>query len=184
MMQSYKALGALTWTIALTAVACGSYDESSGLIEMGGTGALPDIRINELMARNPSGSDWIELYNSADREVSLAGYYVSDTADALYRARLPVEAVVPAEGFLVLYADDDTTQGGLHLGFKLSGDGEGVWLTSADGRIVDSVTFGSDGPAGSSYARYPDGGDVDVDGTWEWCSTPTQGRSNGEGCEP
>ena len=51
---------------------------------------------------------------------------------------------VPSNGYLLLWADNDTSQGILHLGFKLSGSGESILLKNVDGiSIVDSVSFGA-----------------------------------------
>jgi hypothetical protein len=177
--------------IALSSVACGgSYDESSGLIDIGGTGPITDVRINELMPRNSltladdygDYDDWLELYNPGDSDVALAGYFVSDTVQSPDKWLLPAEAVVPAEGFLILWADGQPEQGALHLGFRLSGNGEGAWLSSPDGSPVDSVTFELVGTSDTSYSRYPDGADLDEGGSWEWCSAPTPRELNGDSC--
>ncbi len=175
----------------LTTVACGSYDESSGLIDLGGRTGLTTVRVNELMAANSStaaddfgeSDDWIELYNPSRKEASLGGYFISDGAESPYEWELPQRVVVPAKGFLVLWADGDPEQGDLHLGFRLSSSGEGVWITGPDGTSIDAVTFGVAPSANASYSRYPDGADIRDDGTWEWCSNPTPGESNGEACD-
>ena len=187
MSQPGTAWRALAGTLVLIGVACGSRDQSSGLIGVGGRNT--PVRINELMPRNSfawqddhgESDDWIELYNPDGTDVSLSGYFLSDNADSPYKARLTDAAIVPAKGFLVLTADNEPEQGDLHLGFGLNADGEGVWLTTPDGRSVDSVTFGS-GASDSSYSRYPDGVDIDKGGSWAWCSIPTPDALNGESC--
>jgi hypothetical protein len=188
-MKQLAVSRAIAGMVALTSVACGSYDESSGLIDLGGVGPVADVWINELMPQNSSTladdagdfDDWIEIYNADSYDVSLAGYFISDNASEPYRSTLSADAVVPAGGFLILWADGDA-DGGLHLGFRLSADGEGVWLTSPDGSLVDFVTFGPAGATDSSYSRYPDGGDASAGGEWRWCSSPTPGELNGENC--
>ncbi len=159
-------------------VACGSYDQSSGLIEMGGVGRARDVRINELMTQ---GGDWVELYNAGDEDVSLEGYFVSDRADDPTKFELPAEAVVPANGFLMLWANDGSEP--IQLSFGLSSGGEGFWLMTPEGIEVDSVAFGVAPGGGASYAWYPDGADGSAGGTWEWCENPTPNAQNGEVCQ-
>jgi len=189
-MQRVSTSRVLALAVALGSVACGSYDESSGLIAVGGTQRVATVRLNEVMPRNSDTvadengefDDWVELYNSGDTDVSLAGYFISDKEDSLYKWQLPSEVVIAAGSVLVLWADKDAESGARHLGFGLSGDGEGVWLTSPDGDRVDSVSFGP-APPGSSYSRYPDGADIGEGGSWQWCASPTPDELNGDSCD-
>ncbi|ROL62268.1 lamin tail domain-containing protein, partial [Bacteroidetes/Chlorobi group bacterium ChocPot_Mid] len=41
-------------------------------------------------------SDWIELYNSSDAEVSLSGYYLTDNFDTLNMWKMPTGTGIPA----------------------------------------------------------------------------------------
>ncbi|MBA4056847.1 MAG: hypothetical protein C0490_19190, partial [Marivirga sp.] len=67
---------------------------------------------------------------------------------------LPANTIVPAKGFLVLVCDDSGT--GLSTNFKLTSDGETVYLENTAGALVDKVEFPSLND-GQSYGRYPDG---------------------------
>ncbi len=58
--------------------------------------------------------------------------------------------------FLIFWADEHTTEDGLHADFKLSAGGESVLLPKADGTIVDSVNYPAQ-TANISYARNPNG---------------------------
>ena len=122
--------------------------------------------INEWMASNDDViadnygeyDDWIEVYNAGASSVDLAGYYMSDGSDSWQipsgNASL---TTVPAGGFLLLWADDDTDQGEHHLGFKLSANGEQIILFQPDGStIIDEVTFGPQN-TNTSSGRAPDG---------------------------
>lgn len=106
--------------------------------------------ISEFMAKNDTTladgdgnySDWIELYNAGDSAVDLEGWYLSD--DSLDLTQWPFPALSIAAGeHLVVFASgqevDDYTDslGYLHTNFKLSGDGEDVVLTQADGVTVE-----------------------------------------------
>ena len=130
---------------------------------------LENIYINEFMASNRSvlmdtdgnWDDWIELYNANDYEVNVAGVFFSDDPGNLTRYRIPDElvdtALIPPEGYLLIWADDSTEQGGLHLNFGLNNSGERIVLVQPNGLdILDSVSYPSligDAP----YGRIVDG---------------------------
>jgi hypothetical protein len=57
---------------------------------------------------------------------------------------------------LIFWADDDGTQGNAHTSFNLSASGEEVWLTRADGLVMDHVGFGQQS-SDMGYARVPNG---------------------------
>jgi len=144
--------------------------------------ALATIYINEFMASNQTGiqdpcepgeyPDWIELYNSSTSAVSLANMYLTDDPTEPTKWRFVSGVTIPAQGYLLIYADDDGTQGALHTSFKLSASGEYIGLYNTTGTtIIDSITF----PAQTtdvSYGRYPDGG------SWRVMLAPTPGWSN------
>ena len=116
------------------------------------------VIINELMAsnqssiRDPQGQrdDWIELFNRSEGAVDLSGMFLSDRPDNPRKWSFPPGTVIPAGGYLVVWADEDVNDSpGLHAGFKLSADGEQVLLVDTDARfnaLLDSVTFGPLGP--------------------------------------
>ncbi len=103
------------------------------------------VEIHEIMADNRSGlrdedgaaSDWLELHNATDLPVSLAGAFLTDSADQ--PGKWPVPAVVlPPQGYLVIFAsgkDRRDPQGRLHTNFSLSKNGEYLALTS-QGQVV------------------------------------------------
>lgn len=83
--------------------------------------------------------DYIELHNLSNNAVSLRGYALSDTDANLTKWVLPDVTIAP-DGYLLIYASGKNRTGDeLHTGFKLS-DGESVFLTNADGVMVDCVT--------------------------------------------
>ena len=94
-----------------------------------------DLRITEVLAVNDgvntdaSGEydDWFEIYNNDDQSVDLGGMYVSTDLNRSRRFELPDVQLAPGN-YLLLWADDDLSQGILHTDFKLSSEGEAVAL--------------------------------------------------------
>ena len=124
---------------------------------------LSDLVINEFMAENDSlyadeageYDDWIELYNAGNVDLALAGYFLSDDADELTKWSFP-DATIPAGGYLIIWADKDSDQSGLHADFKLSADGEGLYVLSPDTMIIDQVLFAAQA-SNVSFGRFPNG---------------------------
>ncbi|NBB20951.1 spore coat protein CotH [Runella sp. CRIBMP] len=133
------------------------------------TSLCAQVKINEVMASNQNTvtdnadeySDWIELYNPSGSPVDLAGYYMTDTYSNLTKFRFtttPGQVVVPANGYLIIWASSTVARGANHTSFSLSADGERVALVDDDGvTIVDSLSFGPQ-PMDISYGRLPNGG--------------------------
>lgn len=137
-----------------------------------------DIVINEFMASNDGvvldeagdSDDWIELYNTSNFDISTGGLYLSDKTDRLDKFALP-DVVIPADGYLIVWADEDGSQGDLHANFKLSSGGETISLSYADGTVINSTTY-TDAETDLSFARKPNGtGDFQI-------SDPTFGGNN------
>jgi hypothetical protein len=122
-----------------------------------------DLVINEFMADNdtivpdPNGEydDWIELYNNSNNTISLNGYFLSDESSDLTQWAFPDTSIGPNE-YLIIWADDEEGQPGLHANFKLSASGEEIVLVAPDTTIVDQVAFGQQ-PTDLSTGRYPNG---------------------------
>ena len=121
-----------------------------------------DVVLNELMASNISTSqdengdfdDWIELFNTTEHSVSLAGLYLSDDLLNLTKWQLPAQTIA-ANDYLIIWADSDS-QNSSHTNFKLSSTGETLFLADANGLLFDSVSFMQQ-IDDVSYGRYPNG---------------------------
>jgi hypothetical protein len=128
------------------------------------TPGIGAVLINEVLASNDSlnfdqngeDEDWIELINTTNNPIDLAGFYLSDDPLDLMQWAVPAGAVIPANGYLLIWADKDTVQLGLHTNFKLSSAGDYVYLSQGL-NLHDQVAFGPQ-LANISYARCPDAG--------------------------
>ncbi len=129
------------------------------------------IYINEIYA---SGEDWIELYNELTVSKNISGYFIYDNATTKYQ--IPLNTVISAKGFLVFICND--LGSGLNTNFKLSSQGEVVYLEDKTGVLLDRVEY----PAlssGQSYGRYGDGSaNLAISGV------ATKGTSNGDSQAP
>lgn len=123
-----------------------------------------DLVVNEIMAQNTSTitdqdgeyEDWIELYNNTDTTLSLDNLFMTDTAANLIKWQFPTGTTIEPHGYLTIWADEDSSQDGLHANFKLSVNGESVILSYANGTIIETVDFGLQ-TADMGYARVPNG---------------------------
>jgi len=122
------------------------------------------LYVNEVLADNENGiqdendqnEDWLELYNDSDMEVDLTGYFLTDDEDALNEWAIPDGTTIEPFGFLLFWCDDDEDEGPLHTNFKLSKDGETVYLVFGADEIVSSLEF-PEIDEDLSYGRVPDG---------------------------
>jgi len=143
------------------------------------------LAINEFMASNsdciqdPQGQcdDWIEIHNYGPDAINIGGMYLTDNLSVPTRWRIPANnaaaTTIPAGGYLLIWADNDTTDAGLHANYKLDANGEEIGLFDSDGvTLIDSVIFGQQ--AGDiSYGRYPDASD-----NWQLFASPSPGAEN------
>lgn len=145
--------------------------------------ALPKIFINEIVASNgsintdESGAfdDWVELFNAGNASVNLGGMYLTDDPNMPKKWQIPAGSTIAANGYLLLWCDNQTTDGPLHAAFTLSDNGEGVGLfhDNAHGNVlIDYVPFPRIG-VNVSYGRYADGAD-----SLGYMTTVTPGASN------
>lgn len=92
---------------------------------------IPPVRINEVLARNTSGlrdvsntpEPWIELVNTSPEAVALDGLFLSDSDLDLTRWSFPNGTLIPARGFLTVFADGQPQQSSpaeLHTSFRLT----------------------------------------------------------------
>lgn len=122
--------------------------------------------------------DWIEIYNFGSSPVDIANYYITDRDDQPQKYWIPTcfcdSTIIPPNGFLMLYADENGSQGWNHTNFKISSSGEPITLRSPDGfTIADAVDVPALG-LGKSWGRI---GDASL--PWVEFNIPTPNASNG-----
>ena len=125
-----------------------------------------EVVINEIVASNdstsnitdPSGDydDWIELYNNTNTTVDLTGFYLSDNQTQPFKWAFPLGTTIEPNGYLIVWADQDGGQQGLHASFNLNKSGEQLQLIHADGTIIDSLNYGEQ-ITNIALARIPNG---------------------------
>ncbi len=145
------------------------------MIEMMGMMDGSPVVINELMADNdntladPQGDydDWLELHNLTDSPLMLTGMYLSDKEDDPTKWAFPDDTVIPANGYLIVWLDEDGEDApdGLHANFKLSKGGEIAMLVDTDAngnKVLDSIAF-DEQETDVAFGRFPNGtGDFQV----------------------
>lgn len=148
-----------------------------------GTACAPPektLALNEVMPRNGititdsagENDDWVEIVNLSDVDAELDGFTLGDLNGA---GPFAAGTVVPAGGFLVVFADDALDAGTPeepHFPFKLSGAGDTITLRDEAGAIVDGFDF-PEVAVDVSYGRVPDGTGAPAE-----LAAPTPRRSN------
>ena len=146
--------------MAATVCVTGCKDDSEDDLNVGPSDV--SVYINEVCS---SGTDWVELYNPSDEEVSLAGFRLQDNKGTDEEYIFPDDAAIAAHGYLVL-------ENGADFEFGISGDGDEVKLLDASYRPVDDIIV----PAledGQTYARISDGNE-----SWDVTDGGTKGKDN------
>ncbi len=146
------------------------------------------VTINEFVASNRTGlldgdgraSDWIELFNSGTRAISLNGWHLTDNADDLWKWPFPPGFAVPPKGFLVVIASGEAvddyidSKGYAHANFALDKDGEYLALVDSNGQIAQE--YSPSFPAQQTDISYGLQADLLC-----YFLAPTPGKANGQG---
>ena len=148
-------------------------------------GGIADLRINEFLASNQSGAqdemgefeDWAEIINISPAPLDLGGLWLSDNPANRTKWQIPAPTVLNAGERLLVWCDDEPTEGPYHATFKLSSNGESVLLSDADGGVVlDQLDFG---PQTTDHSS---GRLLDGTGPWVTLEEPTAGTANQPDC--
>ena len=109
------------------------------------------IVINEVMADPITGlrddddelCDWVELYNTTNREISLAGLGLSDNEGKPLKWRFPDNATIPANGYYIVLCTGkdrmDRVKNAPHTNFKISAERETIVLADSQGHVLDRI---------------------------------------------
>lgn len=177
---STKASISVTGTSAIKLQACfkaltDAEKTTQGLtpVRINEVSAANDIHVNEYFKRN----DWVELYNTTDKDIDVAGMYLSDNEQKPLKYQISkgdsqASTTIPAHGYLIVWCDKLESKDQLHASFKLDADGGSVLLTAADESWIDRLVYTAH-QADQTVGRYPDGGsDIFV------MNVPTIAQSN------
>ena len=128
-------------------------------------------------------ADWVELTNISASPVNLSGYYLSDKKDSKLLFPLPEKDLKPGE-MVLIYCSKDYTPETLAANpyvyeimapFSLGTDGDELFLSAADGTLLDFAAY-TNMPINGSFGR--------MDGQRGWfyfaASTPMQPNTGGE----
>ena len=112
-----------------------------------------------------------------DAPFDVGGMYLTDDLLQPAKWQIPTgdagQTTIAPHGYLVIWADKDVADPGLHADFSLNAGGEDLALFDKDGvTLVDSITFDQQ-MANVSYGRFPDGND-----SWWFMTFPTPGGPN------
>ena len=136
-----------------------------------GVSGNSQIFINEFMAANSATiedpeftefSDWVELYNAGAADADLGGYFLTDNLSDTTKWMIPAGTILPANGYLIFWADGNDT--GLHTSYGFSSAGEEVGLYDPTLNLIDGLTYAAQ-QTNISYGRQQDGSDA-----WSWFS--------------
>ena len=126
------------------------------------------IVINEVMADPMTGlrddedelCDWIELYNTTDRDLSLEGLGLSDNEGKPLKWRFPDGAKIPAHGYYLVLCTGkdrmDRIKNAPHSNFRISAESETIILTDSQGHVLDRVMI-DNLPMDCSWGRNDEG---------------------------
>lgn len=156
------------------------------------------IMVNEVCAKNAmyvndygKKADWVELYNTTDNDIDIAGLYLTDNPEKPMKYQIPVDSeklntIIPAHGYKIVWTDkQESLSDQLHADFKLDAD-SGMVMITANPDVAHSSLFTSafldewtDSlnytvmEKGQTIGRYPDGGMSTY-----LMTIPTIGKSN------
>jgi hypothetical protein len=146
---------------------------------------VSNLIINEVSAAPSSyldelghADDWIEIFNNSDKTIDLANLFVTDNTRRKLKHQIKsgssATRIAPGE-YKILWADNQTGQGPLHVNFRLSAEGEEVGLYQMVGAnllTLDEMNFANQFK-GVTSSRIPN-----ATGAFTLTSSPTPGTEN------
>ena len=140
--------------------------------------AKAEIIFSEVMASNATFTnghsyDWVELYNTEDKDVALDGWLLSNDQYQLDRWAFPKGTVIKRKEYLIVYCagkDAEEKKGVCISNFKLSASGDTLYLTNPTGETTE-LHFGEQ--FGNVSYGIPYG-----ENTWYFLENATPGAQN------
>lgn len=143
------------------------------------------LMINEVMPIPRSGlrdeddelSDWVELYNAGDKNISLKNFALSDDETKPLKWTFPEDAVIPANGYYIVFCSgknkvEENTRYP-HTNFGINNEEETLVLSTVTGELIDRVTV-KGVERDMSYGRDPE------TLAWRTYTLATPGASNNQ----
>ena len=124
-----------------------------------------DLIISEVMVDNVSSvtddfgehTPWIEVLNTSQGTVNIAGCFFSDDPDNLTKSQIvkgDLRTKIGPRQVAVFFADGQSSKGTFYLNFPLK-EGSTLYLVSNDGRtVIDSIDIPVGIPAGQSISKF------------------------------
>jgi hypothetical protein len=109
--------------------------------------------------QEPDGGtpDWIELHNNSNADIVLnEKIYLSDDKDFLKKWHFEQVEIIPANGYLILWADKDVHQMGIHTNFKIDAEEGDLFMTYEDMTNIQEIQY-TEQELNKGYARVPNG---------------------------
>ncbi len=142
-----------------------------------------ELVLNEVMTSNNSTladefgeyDDWLEVYNKTYQVLDSDNYFLSDNNRSQFKWNLP-ELGFDANGFELFWADKSIEQGLMHTNFRLSANGERIYLFKKEDNTIVLCDYLSIPPLPTdfSFGRSSDGAEE-----WILFDLPTPNASNG-----
>ncbi|MCK5332589.1 lamin tail domain-containing protein [Candidatus Parcubacteria bacterium] len=125
---------------------------------------ISEIYPNPIGNDNRQGSyEWIEIYNSSNREVNLRGWQIDDILNKGSRLYLITEDIIIKSRNFIVFKNNQTK-------IILNNSGDEINLLWPDGEVVDNVKY-EKAKEGFSYGWISEG-------VWSWSENITPGKEN------
>ena len=132
-----------------------------GVSQAAGNATDWPIRLNEIFPAPATGAEeWIELYNSGEKELLLTGWSMGDASGKIFTA--PAEAKIQPRGYWVFNKSQTR--------LALNNTGDLISLFAPNGEIADETSY----PAAHKEASWSRRDNDE----WEWTSQPTPSSAN------
>ncbi len=141
--------------------------------------ASEPLRLNEVLFRNTYSvidcygdhADFVELYNSGDRAVSLEEYCLSDEFDQPLKWRCPDLTLEPGGYLLIFLTGKESVEGEIHAPFSVSASDDGLQLYHRTTRTTQQIPWSDEVPKNTSAG-------LDANGKILYYKYPTPGAAN------
>jgi hypothetical protein len=178
------------------------FGDWSALTEAFFTVGSSDLRVSEIMyhpADQPR-AEFVEIHNSADHAVSLAGLLFSNGVTFEFDLHSSIQSLAPGarllvvrdiKAFKVVYGDvhNGIIAGSFQDGTSLSNSGETLTLSDPNKAVVFTVTYNDKAPwptnaDGHGRSLVYTGGDASSVGSWGASAAPNGGPGAADTAEP